>query len=42
MLIDDLKNGEGDQLEFKLVSNRDSAKWLKTVVAFANWSSGAF
>ena len=40
MLIDDLKNGESDQLEFKLVPNRDSAKWLKTVVAFANGRGG--
>lgn len=40
MLIDDIKKGESDQLEFKLVPNRDSSKWLKTVVAFANGRGG--
>lgn len=40
MLIDDIKNGENDQMEFKEVPNRDSAKWLKTVVAFANGRGG--
>lgn len=40
MLIDDIRNGESDQLEFKEIPNRDSAKWLKTVVAFANGRGG--
>ena len=40
MLIDDIRNGESDQLEFKEGPTRDSAKWLKTVVAFANGRGG--
>jgi len=40
MLVDDIKNGENDQLEFKALPNRDSVKWLKTVVAFANGRGG--
>ena len=40
MLIDDIRNGENDRLEFKEVPNRDSARWLKTVVAFANGRGG--
>jgi len=40
MLIDDIRNGESDRLEFKEIPNRDSAKWLKTVVAFANGRGG--
>lgn len=40
MLIDDIRNGENDRLEFKESPNRDSSKWLKTVVAFANGRGG--
>ncbi len=40
MLIDDIRSGENDQLEFKEVPNHDSARWLKTVVAFANGRGG--
>ena len=40
MLVEDIARGESDQLEFKEVPNRDSSKWLKTVVAFANCRGG--
>ena len=40
MLIDDIKNGENDRLEFKERPNDQRDKWLKTVVAFANCRRG--
>ena len=39
-LIDEIKNGESERLEFKEVPNVDSGKWLKTAVAFANCRGG--
>ena len=39
-LIDEIKNGESDRLEFKEIPNVDSGKWLKTAVAFANCRGG--
>ena len=35
-LKDEILEGESYSLEFKLVPNEDRAKYLKTVVAFAN------
>ena len=40
MLIDEIRNGESATLEFKLMPNRESERWLKTVVAFANCKGG--
>ena len=40
MLIDDIKNGENDRLEFKERPNEQRDKWLKTAVAFANCRGG--
>ena len=40
MLIDEIKNGESAILEFKLMPNKESERWLKTVVAFANCKGG--
>lgn len=39
-LIDEIKNGESERLEFKEIPNVDSGKWLKTAVAFANCRGG--
>ena len=39
-LIDEIKNGESERLEFKEIPNVDSGKWLKTDVAFANCRGG--
>lgn len=39
-LIDEIKNGESDRMEFKEIPNADSGKWLKTAVAFANCRGG--
>ena len=35
-ILETIQNGEGDELEFKLVPNEDRAKYLKTALAFAN------
>ena len=32
-LIDDIRNGESDRLEFKEIPNDNSGKWMKTAVA---------
>ena len=40
MLIDDIRNGESERLEFKERPNDQRDKWLKTVVAFANCRGG--
>ena len=40
MLIDDIKNGESERLEFKERPNEQRDKWLKTAVAFANGRGG--
>ena len=40
MLIDEIRSGESATLEFKLMPNRESERWLKTVVAFANCKGG--
>lgn len=40
MLLDDIKMGESATLEFKRKLNRESERWLKTVVAFANCKGG--
>jgi len=40
MLIGDIYAGESEQLEFKESPNKDSVRWLKTVVAFANCRGG--
>ena len=40
MQITEIKNGESATLEFKLMPNRESERWLKTVVAFANCKGG--
>jgi predicted HTH transcriptional regulator len=37
---DEIREGESYSLEFKLVPNEDRAKYLKTVVAFANGKGG--
>lgn len=39
-LIDDIRNGESDRLEFKEIPNDNSGKWMKTAVAFANCRGG--
>ncbi len=39
-LIDEIKNGESERLEFKEIPNADSGRWLKTAVAFANCRGG--
>ena len=40
MEIEEIKGGETDRLEFKRALSKDDAKWLKTVVAFANGRGG--
>lgn len=40
MTLDEIKCGEGEQLEFKRALSKDDSKWLKTVVAFANGRGG--
>lgn len=40
MTIDEIRCGETCELEFKRVPNEDRAKYLKTVVAFANGKGG--
>ena len=35
-ISDDIRRGEGYELEFKLIPNEDRVKYLKTVVAFAH------
>ena len=39
-LMDEIRNGETERLEFKEVPNDRADKWLKTVVAFANCRGG--
>ena len=39
-VIEEIKKGESERLEFKEVPNDRSDKWLKTVVAFANCRGG--
>ena len=39
--IDDIRRGEGHELEFKRVPNEERIKYLKTVVAFANGKGGS-
>jgi len=41
MTLDEIKRGEGYELEFKLVPNEDRIKYLKTAVAFANGKGGS-
>ena len=40
MLIDDIRQGESAELEFKRVPNEQPERWLKTVIAFANCKGG--
>lgn len=40
MLIDDIRQGESAELELKRVPNEQPERWLKTVVAFANYKGG--
>ena len=40
-ITENIKNGEGYDLEFKLVPNAERIKYLKTVVAFANGKGGS-
>ena len=40
MLIDEIRQGESAELELKRVPNEQPARWLKTVVAFANCKGG--
>ena len=39
-LVEEIKRGESERLEFKEIPNDRSDKWLKTVVAFANCRGG--
>ena len=39
-LMDDIRNGESDRLEFKEIPSDRSDRWLKTAVAFANGRGG--
>ena len=40
-ISDDIRRGEGYELEFKLIPNEDRVKYLKTAVAFANGKGGS-
>ena len=40
MLLDEIKNGESDTLEFKRTLLEKDKKALKTIVAFANGNGG--
>ena len=40
-ISDDIRRGEGYELEFKLIPNEDRVKYLKTTVAFANGKGGS-
>ena len=40
MVIDDIINGESDNVEFKEILPKNSEKYVKTVVAFANGQGG--
>ena len=40
-IMENIKKGEGYDLEFKLVPNEERIKYLKTVVAFANGKGGS-
>ena len=39
-LMDDIRKGESDRLEFKEIPSDRSDRWLKTAVAFANGRGG--
>ena len=40
-ISDDIRRGEGYELEFKRIPNEDRVKYLKTAVAFANGKGGS-
>ena len=40
MTLEEIKNGESQNVEFKIVLPNDSKKYMKTVVAYANTSGG--
>lgn len=40
MTLDEIKNGESKNVEFKIMLPDDSKKYMKTIVAYANTSGG--
>ena len=40
-ISDDIRRGEGYELEFKRIPNEDRVKYLKTAIAFANGKGGS-